>query len=130
MFEGHRLPEVISGLPRDDAHPHPGVYPYSCAPQAWSASAIIAIVQAMLALRPAAPLRTVLIDPHLPDWLPDLTLEGVHVGAATFDLIVRRRRHGRISVQTRGDHITVLRQPTRQSLATTLRLATHPADRR
>ena len=115
LFEGHRLPEVISGLPRDAAHPHPGIYPYSCSPQAWSASTIIAVVQALLVLRPAAPLRTILIDPNLPDWLPDLTLEGVRVGAATFDLLVRRRRNGRASVRTRGDRITVLRRPTLQA---------------
>jgi hypothetical protein len=62
--------------------------------------------------RPAAPLRTILVDPHLPDWLPELTLEGVRVGAATFDLTVRRRRRGRSSLRIRGDRITVLRQPT------------------
>jgi glycogen debranching enzyme len=115
LFDGHRLPEVISGLPRDAAHPHPGTYPRACSPQAWSASTVPAIVQALLALRPAAPLRTILVDPHLPDWLPDIALEGVQVGGATFDLTVRRRRAGRVAVGTRGDHITVLRQPTMQS---------------
>lgn len=116
LFEGHRLPEVLSGLPRDERHPHPGVYPVSCSPQAWSASASVLLVQALLALRPAASLRTILVDPHLPDWLPDLKLEGVQVGGATFDLSVRRRRGGRVSVRTRGDRIGVIRQPTLQSL--------------
>ncbi|WP_249714030.1 amylo-alpha-1,6-glucosidase [Rhizomonospora bruguierae] len=115
LFEGHRLPEVLSGLPRDPAHPHPGVYPQACSPQAWSASAIVALVQALLAFRPAAPLRTIVVDPHLPDWLPELTLEGVQVGRATFDLTVRRRRHGRTSVRTRGDHVTVIRRPPVQA---------------
>jgi len=115
LFEGYRLPEVISGLPRDAAHPHPGVYPKACSPQAWSASAIIALVQALLGLRPAAPLRAVLIDPHLPDWLPDLELYGVQVGGATFDLTVRRRSRGRVAITTRGDRIAVLRRPTLQA---------------
>ncbi|MBD0292952.1 MAG: hypothetical protein ICV70_05200 [Jiangellaceae bacterium] len=115
MFEGHRLPEVIGGLPRDDAYPHPGVYPRACSPQAWSASAIIALVQALLALRPAAPVRTVLIDPHLPDWLPDLHLEGVHIGDAIIDLTVRRTRGGRVSVRSTGDRVAVVRQPTLHS---------------
>ena len=115
LFEGHRLPEVISGLPRDADHPHPGVYPQACSPQAWSASTIVALVQALLVLRPIAALRTIVIDPHLPDWLPDIRLEGVQVGSATFDLTVQRRRHGRARVRTRGDRITVLRQPTLQS---------------
>ncbi|MGW0506012.1 amylo-alpha-1,6-glucosidase [Micromonospora sp. NPDC003241] len=117
LFAEHRLPEVLSGLPRD-TFPHPGVYPNSCSPQAWSASAIVALVQALLALRPAAPLRAILLDPHLPPWLPDLTLEGVRVGGHTFDLTVHRRPGGRTSVRTRGDRIAVLRRPTRQASAT------------
>jgi glycogen debranching enzyme len=115
LFEGHRLPEVLSGLPRDRQHPHPGVYPSACSPQAWSASGIVALVQALLALRPVAPLRCIVVDPHLPEWLPDLTLEGVQVGGAMFDLNVRRRRNGRITVRTRGDRIAVIRRPTRQA---------------
>ncbi len=43
-FEGHRLPEVISGLPRDEDHTVPGVYPRACSPQAWSASAVVALM--------------------------------------------------------------------------------------
>jgi glycogen debranching enzyme len=116
LFEGHRLPEVISGLPRDEAHPHPGVYPNSCSPQAWSASAIVAIVQSLLVLRPVAPLRTILVDPHLPPWLPDFTLEGLRVGASTVDLTVRRTRNGGATVNTRGDRMTVIHQPTLQAL--------------
>ncbi len=124
LFEGHRLPEVIGGLPRDPAHPHPGVYPRACSPQAWSASAIVALIQALLVLRPAAPLRTVLIDPHLPDWLPDLELHGVQVGGATFDLTVRRGRHGRPIIRTRGDRVTVVRQSPLQALCRVARRGT------
>jgi glycogen debranching enzyme len=117
LFEGYRLPEVLTGLPRDDAHPYPGVYPDSCSPQAWSSSAIVALVQALLALRPVAQLRAIVIDPHLPEWLPDLTLEGVRVGRSTFDLTVRRRRGGGVSVRTRGDRIRVVRRPTLRAVA-------------
>ncbi|SCF14422.1 Glycogen debranching enzyme (alpha-1,6-glucosidase) [Micromonospora viridifaciens] len=117
LFEEHRLPEVLSGLPRDPAHPHPGVYPNSCSPQAWSASSIVALVQALLALRPAASLRTIVVDPHLPEWLPDLRLEGVRVGRATVDLTVRRRRGGRTSVTVRGDRLVVIRRAPRQAIS-------------
>jgi glycogen debranching enzyme len=123
LFQGNRLPEVLSGLPRDAAHPHPGVYPPACSPQGWSASAIVALLQALLVLRPVAPLRTLLVDPHLPRWLPDLTLEGVQLGGATFDLVVRRRARGRVSIRARGDRVTILRVPTRHS-----RLATRGRD--
>jgi glycogen debranching enzyme len=124
LFPEHRLPEVISGLPRDRAHPHPGTYPEACSPQAWSASTVVALVQALLGLRPAAPLRTIVIDPHLPDWLPDIELQGVQIGGATFDLTVRRRRNRRVSVRTRGDHITVIRQPTLQARRSAVSLRT------
>jgi glycogen debranching enzyme len=121
VFDGHRLPEVLSGLPRDDAHPYPGVYPKACSPQAWSASATIAIVQALLGLRPIAPMRTLLVDPHLPSWLPDLALEGVHLGNATFDLVIRRDRHGGATVKCRGgDRIAVIHRPFRQSRRATV----------
>jgi glycogen debranching enzyme len=129
LFDEHRLPEVLSGLPRDPAHPHPGVYPDSCSPQAWSASSVIALVQALLALRPAASLRTVFVDPHLPEWLPDLRLEGVRVGGATVDLTVRRRRGGRTSVRVRGDRLAVVRRAPRQALSPLRRSAGHPRAR-
>ncbi|MBT2521887.1 glycogen debranching N-terminal domain-containing protein [Arthrobacter sp. ISL-28] len=115
LFEGHRLPEVISGLPRDEAHPYPGVYPNACSPQAWSASAIVALVQALLMLRPIVPLRAILVDPHLPPWLPDLTLEGVRLGRATFDLVIRRDHRGGATVKARGDRIQIIQQPTLQA---------------
>src|SRR5207248_3458682 len=61
LFPQHRLPEVIGGYPRDDEHPHPGVYPRAQSPQAWSASAIPMLLQAILGPRPFAPVPTPLI---------------------------------------------------------------------
>lgn len=116
LFEGHRLPEVISGLPRSAEFPHPGTYPTACSPQAWSASAIIALVQALLGLRPIASRNIVLIDPHLPEWLPDLHLEGIHIGQKTIDLTAARRAGGRTAVRIKGDRVTVIRWPSRGQL--------------
>lgn len=128
LFEGHRLPEVLSGLPRDDAHPYPGVYPKACSPQAWSASAIIAIVQALLGLRPVAPMRTILVDPHLPAWLPDFTLDGIRLGKARLDLAVRRDRHGGATVRSLGgDKVAVIHRPFRQSRRAALMERISPA---
>ena len=50
LFIENRLPEVISGIQRDPEHPHPGIYPDSCEPQGWSASAVIMVVQSLLAM--------------------------------------------------------------------------------
>jgi glycogen debranching enzyme len=116
-FAEHRLPETISGLPRDAAHPFPSIYPRSCSPQAWSASAVVAVVQALLGLRPVAPVRTVVVDPHLPPWLPELTLTGVRIGGTTATLRAERRRDGRTSVHVvdATGPLTVVHQPARQA---------------
>ncbi len=86
LFHLDRLPEVFGGHPRDHRHAHPGIYPGACAPQAWSASAVVMLIHSMLGLTPLAPLNTLIVDPDLPEWLPEVTLEGVQVGAARVDL--------------------------------------------
>ena len=113
LFVENRLPEVIGGLPRDRRHPHPGLYPESNEPQGWSASAVVMVLQALLGLRPLAPLGLLLIDPHLPPWLPELRLEGVRVGRASVDLQVWRTRAGETRYRTarREGKVRVLRQP-------------------
>ncbi|HEU5423020.1 MAG TPA: glycogen debranching N-terminal domain-containing protein, partial [Nitrolancea sp.] len=93
LFDANRLPEVLGGVPRDAAHPHPGIYPESNQPQGWSDSGVVLTIQALLGLRPAAPIGLLLIDPVLPDWLPELQLRGIRVGQARLDL--RAWRDGR-----------------------------------
>jgi glycogen debranching enzyme len=116
LFEEYRIPEAIGGVQRDDDHPHPGIYPEANVPQAWSASAIVMIVQALLGARPVAPARLLMLDPQLPDWLPDLRLQGLRVGSATIDLTlerVRGRTHCR--VLNRHGRLRVIQQPTAQA---------------
>ena len=80
LFDFHRLPEVFSGHQRDPRHPFPAMYPKTNWPQAWSSSAIFTIIQCMLGIYPYAPLHALFVDPHLPDWLPEITLSNLHVG--------------------------------------------------
>jgi glycogen debranching enzyme len=117
LFVENRLPEVIGGIARDEEHPHPGIYPDSCEPQAWSASAIVMIVQALLGMIAVAPFRLLVVDPHLPPWLPDLAVEGIRVGRAQVDLEFRRGRDGQTTyrVTGRSGPIRVVRQPPPQS---------------
>ena len=117
LFVDNRLPEVVGGLPRDEQHPHPGLYPKSCEPQGWSASAIILIVQALLGLRPIAPLSLLLVDPHLPQWLPELTLKGLVVGRARIDIAFSRRSNGSTGfrVLRREGTLRVIEQPVPDS---------------
>jgi len=113
LFAENRLPEVVSGIARDEAHPHPGIYPYSCEPQGWSASMVVMLVQALLGLRPIAPLDLLIVDPHLPEWLPELRLSGLRVGASRFDLRAWRRKDGGTAyrVENRSGPVRVIRQP-------------------
>jgi glycogen debranching enzyme len=116
LFVDNRLPEAIGGMPRDREHPHPGIYPKSNEPQGWSASAVVLVVQSLLGMRPVAPLGLLLIDPYLPEWLPDLRLEGVRVGESRLDLEFHRTPEGktRYKVHRREGRIRVLRQPAPQ----------------
>jgi glycogen debranching enzyme len=99
LFELDRLPEVFGGHNRDREHLHPVIYPDTNAPQAWSASAVIALVLAMLGLVPMAPLETLIVDPDLPEWLPELTLSGIRIGAAEVALRFRRDDSGETSYE-------------------------------
>ena len=45
VFDLDRLPEVFGGHARDARHPHPGLYSGACSPQAWSAGAVIQLVE-------------------------------------------------------------------------------------
>jgi glycogen debranching enzyme len=92
-----RLPEALSGIPRDgpDAASVPIPYPQANCPQAWSASALIQLVQIMLGLYPFAPLRVLaIVRPRLPSWLPRMTLRRLRVGQATVDIAFDRQADG------------------------------------
>jgi glycogen debranching enzyme len=77
LFDHAQLPECVAGHARDQAHPFPPLYPAANAPQAWSATTPFTLLQAMLGMQPFAPLNMLFIDPHLPTWLPEITLSGL-----------------------------------------------------
>jgi glycogen debranching enzyme len=118
LFDFYRLPELFAGHPRDADHPFPAHYPNANSPQAWSASAVWCLLQSMLGLYPYAPLNVLLVDPHLPAWLPDITLSNLHVGAAVVDLRFHRTPAGHTDYEVldkRGP-LHVVRQPSPWSL--------------
>jgi glycogen debranching enzyme len=118
IFERYRLPEVFGGLPRDHRHPHPGIYPDACAPQAWSASAVIWLIQAMLGLWSYAPLNALIVEPELPDWIPELTIRDLRVKRARVSIQFKRQAGGKTDyrVLKREGTIHVLRQPPPEDL--------------
>jgi glycogen debranching enzyme len=89
-----RLPEALSGHARSSV-PSPIPYPEANSPQAWSASALVQLVQITLGIYPFAPLRALaVVRPRLPDWLPRLTLHDLRVGRASVGLRFDRRPDG------------------------------------
>ena len=120
LFEHYRLPEVFSGHPRDAAHPFPAIYPQANSPQAWSASAVLCLVQALLGIYPYAPLKMLLVDPHLPEWLPELTVRGLRVGSASVDLrFFRKDGKSDWEILDQKGTLHILRQPSPWSLTAT-----------
>jgi hypothetical protein len=118
LFRYYRLPEVFSGHPRDAAHPFPALYPKTNSPQAWSASAPFLVMQAMLGIQPYAPMELLLLDPHLPDWLTEITLHRLRVGNAQVSIRFQRQPSGNTEfevVETRGS-LRVLRHTDPWSL--------------
>jgi glycogen debranching enzyme len=118
LFDYFRLPEVIAGHQRDARHPIPAIYPRANWPQAWSASAPITILQAILGIYPYAPLKALLLDPHLPEWLPDMSLHGLRVGQARVDLRFYRKPDGSsdYEILNKRGRLHVIRQPSPWSL--------------
>lgn len=117
-FVSYRLPELYAGIER-----HPGSFPVQYlganVPQAWAAGSVFHFVQAILGLQADAPNGRLTVDPQLPDWLPDLKLQGMDVGKSQLDL--RFWREGEKTrwevLSQKGDKIMVQEQPWRPWLA-------------
>jgi glycogen debranching enzyme len=118
MFDFYRLPEVFSGHQRDDRHPFPAMYPKTNWPQAWSSSTVFTLLQSILGLYPYAPLHALFVDPHLPPWLPEITLSNLHVGRAVAAIRFYREHDGSsgYEVLDKRGHLHVVRQPSPWSL--------------
>jgi glycogen debranching enzyme len=77
----HRLPELLSGLPRHEAS-FPVQYLGANVPQAWAASAILRLIAVMCGIhaRSDASGSRIYLDPALPGWLPSIALHDLRAG--------------------------------------------------
>jgi glycogen debranching enzyme len=118
IFDYYRLPEVFAGHQRDQEHPFPAIYPKANWPQAWSASAPFTHLQAMLGIYPYAPLNTLLVDPHLPEWLPEISLHNMRIGPASVSLRFFRKATGDTDYEIldQREKLHIVRQPSPWSL--------------
>ncbi len=85
FFVGHRLPELYAGTERTEGS-FPVQYTSANVPQAWASGSIFHLLQALLGLQADAPNNRLYVAPHLPKWLPDISLTGLVVGQATVNL--------------------------------------------
>jgi len=117
LYHGGRIPETVGGYSRDD-HPTPGAYPRSNTPQMWNASALPLCVQSLLGLFPYAAYKLLMVDPALPDWLPDVELRGLRVGETRASLRFWRDGDGRshVRVLEKDGPLHVIRQPPPEAL--------------
>jgi glycogen debranching enzyme len=107
-FESARLPELFCGFRRREGKA-PTSYPVACSPQAWSAGAVFAMLQACLGLTIDAASRQIAFRyPQLPPRVERVSLRNLLVGDSSVDLTLYRysgavglnvdRRSGRLDV--------------------------------
>ena len=117
-FDANRPPEVFAGLQRKGATDFPVLYPGGAnIPQAWATGSIFMMLQTILGLRADASHKRLYVKPTLPEWLPEIELRNLHVGACSIDLRFWRKGNDscwEVSNQTavqggaQEDHIQVI----------------------
>jgi glycogen debranching enzyme len=81
----NQLPELYTAFGRDDTT-FPVQYIGANVPQAWAAGSAFMLTQALLGFLPDAPRNKLYVDPYLPVWLPDLTVQNLRVGRHKLDI--------------------------------------------
>ena len=120
LYPEYRIPECVGGYARGE-RPVPGAYPRANTPQLWNATAFPLIVQAILGLLPLAAVRTLILDPALPPWIPELILRDLRVGSSRATLRFWRDEGGASSweVLHQQGSLHIVRQPPPESLTAT-----------
>jgi glycogen debranching enzyme len=85
-FLSNQLPELYSGIQRGDGANFPVQYLGANVPQAWAGGSAFMLLQAMLGLLADAPRNRLFLDPHLPTWLPDITVLDLRIGENNFGI--------------------------------------------
>ena len=97
-FKDYRLPELFAGTSRGE-YEMPVSYPTANPPQAWAAGAMPYLLETLLGLVPEGLERRLrIVRPLLPDFVDELEVRGLRVGAAKTDLRFTRRRNGETDV--------------------------------
>ena len=117
LYADDRIPECVGGYARGES-PVPGAYPRANTPQLWNATAFPLTVQSLLGLIPIGAMNTLLLDPVLPQWLPEIVIRDLRVGDAKVTLRFWRTADGssKWDVLHRQGSLHILRQPPPESV--------------
>lgn len=118
LWPAGRSPECVGGYARGELS-HPGAYPRANAPQAWNQSTPALLLQSMLGIWAIAPARTLVLDPDLPAWLPEVTLRDLRIGEDVASIRFRRDEEGRTSMDIieQSERLRIVRQQPPDDLA-------------
>jgi len=81
----NQLPELYTASERNESN-FPVQYIGANVPQAWAAGSVFMLTAALLGFVPDAPHNKLYVDPHLPAWLPDLTVHDLRIGKHMLDI--------------------------------------------
>jgi glycogen debranching enzyme len=85
--QGGRLPELFTGLERDE-YPTVVGYPTSCSPQAWAAASPLLFLRTLLRFDPWIPSGKVSVAPAVPPTLLPLRVAGIPLGGSRVSVAV------------------------------------------
>ena len=104
----NQMPELYAGLTRAPVG-FPVQYVGANVPQAWAAGSVFMTLRAILGLQPSGKEATLVVNPVLPKWLPDVTLLGLRVGTESFDIRFERTGEDTSFHVLRGNAVSVRR---------------------
>jgi glycogen debranching enzyme len=113
QWENNLVPECIGGYKRSE-YPHPGAYPKANVPQTWNAAAFAMFTHVLFGFQPFSPLKTLFLDPSLPEWLPQLTIENLHFCGGIVHIHAFRTRTGKTMFEVKnkkGSMMLIRQQP-------------------
>ena len=122
LWDQWRIPECVGGYGRQE-YAHPAAFVHANAPQAWNQSVFAIVLQSLLGMRAVAALHLLIVDPVLPDWLPEIVVENLRVGDARITLRFYRDDRGRSHFEAiaKEGSLHVVRQPPLDSLSAGIR---------
>jgi glycogen debranching enzyme len=105
----NQLPELYTTSERNESN-FPVQYIGANVPQAWSAGSAFMLTQALLGFVPDAPHGKLYVDPYLPEWLPDLTMQDLRIGKHVLDIRFWREADQTLFDVIKGDRNLVERR--------------------